>query len=74
MRLGNVRVHTHGRRREHAQTPPAKVADLDALERDDRLVLVVESLGLLAPQGETNALARLVDELNIPLGELFCLQ
>jgi hypothetical protein len=31
---------------------------------------MVKSLGLLAPQGETDALARLVDELDIPLGEL----
>ena len=31
---------------------------------------MVEGLGLLAPQGEADALARLVDELNIPLGKL----
>jgi hypothetical protein len=70
MSLVDVRVDTHSCRAEHAQTPSTKVPNLDPLKRDDWRIVVREALGLLAPERQPNGLARLVYDLNVPLGEL----
>lgn len=70
VRLGNVGLHHHRRGRDHGEGATAKVAHFDTAERNNRLVHVGELLGLLAPQGETDGEACLVNDAQLSLGQL----
>lgn len=70
MRLRNVRLDRHCRVAEHRQRSSSEIADLDPLERNDRLVLVIERFCLLSPQCQANTLTGLVNECQVSLREL----
>lgn len=70
MRLVDIWVDSHGGRAEHAQTPPAKIPYFDLLESNHRRVVVLEALGLFAPERESDSLIGLIDQLDISFREL----
>jgi hypothetical protein len=70
MGLVYIWVDAHCCRAKHAQTPSAEIPNFDSLESNDRVVVVVETFGLFTPECQSDSVARLVDDLDIALGEL----
>jgi hypothetical protein len=69
--LGDIGIDDHRAAAKQAQAPTTEISHFSTLERDHRLIVVLERLRLSSPKREANRVVGVVDDRQFTFCDLF---